>query len=81
VDDYFFEETQLRGAASATDEKEDALRVTVKPHAAEPFEVLTYVFDDVKPDSAWQRCAGRSWRLPFRIFRGRKGRGAEERQE
>src|SRR5215813_2137976 len=34
------------------DEKEDALRVTVKPHVAESFDVLTYVFDDVKPDSA-----------------------------
>src|SRR5258708_5453735 len=34
------------------DEKEDALRVSVKPHAGEAFEVLTYVFDDVKPDSA-----------------------------
>src|ERR1700730_6527820 len=26
------------------DEKEDALRVNVKPHAAESFDVLTYVF-------------------------------------
>src|SRR5271167_1849886 len=34
------------------DEKEDALRVSVKPHAAEPFDVLTYVFEDVKTDSA-----------------------------
>jgi Protein of unknown function (DUF2911) len=44
------------------DEKEDALRVTTKPHAAESFEVLTYVFDDVKPDSAvatlrWEKLA------------------------
>jgi hypothetical protein len=49
------------------DEKEDALRVTVKPQAAESFEVLTYVFDDVKPDSAaatlrWEKLA-----VPFRI--------------
>src|SRR5271169_161377 len=49
------------------DEKEDALRVTVKPHTAEPFEVLTYVFDDVKADSAaatlrWEKLA-----VPFRI--------------
>src|SRR5207247_1837819 len=49
------------------DEKEDALRVSVKPHAAEAFEVLTYVFDDVKPDSAvatlrWEKLA-----VPFRI--------------
>src|SRR5260370_10389619 len=49
------------------DEKEDALRVSVKPHAAESSEVLTYVFDDVKPDSAaatlrWEKLA-----VPFRI--------------
>ena len=44
------------------DEKEDALRVTTKPQSAESFEVLTYVFDDVKPDSAvvslrWEKLA------------------------
>jgi hypothetical protein len=44
------------------DEKEDALRVTTQPHAAESFEVLTYVFDDIKPDSAvatlrWEKLA------------------------
>src|SRR5213075_1165178 len=49
------------------DEKEDALRVTTKPHAAESFEVLTYVFDDVKPDSAtavlrWEKLA-----VPFHV--------------
>jgi tetratricopeptide (TPR) repeat protein len=49
------------------DEKEDALRVNVKPHAAESVELLTYVFDDVKPDSAaatlrWEKLA-----VPFRV--------------
>src|SRR5438552_18423318 len=49
------------------DEKEDALRVNVKPHAAESFEVLTYVFDDIKPDSAtavlrWEKLA-----VPFHV--------------
>ena len=44
------------------DEKEDALRVTTKPQAAESFEVLTYVFEDIKPDSAaatlrWEKLA------------------------
>src|SRR6516164_8178310 len=34
------------------DEKEDALRVNVKPGAGEMFDVLTYTFDDVKVDSA-----------------------------
>src|SRR5207249_11648152 len=34
------------------DEKEDALRVTVKPQPADLHEALAYDFDDVKPDSA-----------------------------
>ncbi len=33
------------------DEKEDALRVTVKPASAENRETLEYTFDDMKPDS------------------------------
>src|SRR5712692_9272413 len=49
------------------DEKEDALRVSVKPHAAEPFEVLTYVFDDVKPDSALATLSGEKLAVPFRV--------------
>src|SRR5271167_1017859 len=49
------------------DEKEDALRVTVKPHADESFNVLTYTFDDIKPDSAtatlrWEKVA-----VPFNV--------------
>ena len=49
------------------DEKEDALRVTVKPHAAEAFEQLIYSFEDVKPESAvatlrWEKLA-----VPFQI--------------
>jgi hypothetical protein len=49
------------------DEKEDALRVTTKPQAADFREVLTYTFEDVKPDSAaatlrWEKLA-----VPFRI--------------
>jgi len=49
------------------DEKEDALRVTVKPHAAEFRETLAYTFDDTKPDSTdatlrWEKTA-----VPFRI--------------
>src|SRR5215468_1912465 len=49
------------------DEKEDALRVTVKPHAAESFEVLTYLFDDVKPDSATATLRWEKLAVPFRI--------------
>jgi len=49
------------------DEKEDALRVTVKPAADQNFDTLTYTFDDVKPDSAvvtlrWEKVA-----VPFRV--------------
>jgi hypothetical protein len=44
------------------DEKEDALRVNVKPRAAEFRESLAYTFDDIKPDSAsatlrWEKIA------------------------
>ena len=49
------------------DEKEDALRVTVKPAASDMHEALTYDFDDLKPDSAvvtmrWEKLA-----VPFRV--------------
>jgi len=49
------------------DEKEDALRVTVKPQAAEMHDALTYDFDDLKADSAvatlrWEKVA-----VPFKI--------------
>src|SRR5579872_6120569 len=46
---------------------EDALRVTVKPQAAEVHDALTYDFDDVKADSAvvtmrWEKVA-----VPFKV--------------
>ncbi|HTP34527.1 MAG TPA: DUF2911 domain-containing protein [Candidatus Acidoferrales bacterium] len=49
------------------DQKEDALRVTVKPAASEMHEALTYEFDEVKPDSVvvtmlWEKDA-----VPFRV--------------
>ena len=49
------------------DQKEDALRVTVKPAVGETSDVLTYTFDDVKPESAvatlrWEKVA-----VPFRV--------------
>ena len=49
------------------DEKEDALRVTVKPRTAEFREGLAYTFDDTKADSTdatlrWDKTA-----VPFRI--------------
>src|SRR5258707_7469804 len=49
------------------DQKEDALRVTVKPHPAESFDMLTYVFDDVKPDSALATLRWEKLAVPFRI--------------
>jgi len=47
--------------------EEDALRVTVKPQAAEFHDALTYDFDDVKPDSTvvtlrWEKVA-----VPFKV--------------
>jgi tetratricopeptide (TPR) repeat protein len=49
------------------DEKEDALRVNVKPQPTDMHEALTYDFDDVKPDSTvvalrWEKVA-----VPFHI--------------
>jgi len=49
------------------DQKEDALRVTVKPQPSDFHEALTYDFDDVKPDSAvvalhWEKVA-----VPFKV--------------
>ncbi len=49
------------------DEKEDALRIAVKPQASEAHELLTYDFDAVTPDAAtvtlrWERVA-----VPFKI--------------
>ena len=54
---------------------EDALRVTVKPQAAEFHEALAYDFDDVNPDSAvvtlrWEKIAvpSRSGSTPMRSW-------------
>jgi tetratricopeptide (TPR) repeat protein len=49
------------------DQKEDALRVTVKPQTSEFTEALTYEFDDLKPDSSvitmrWDKLA-----VPFKV--------------
>src|SRR3981081_2682787 len=54
------------------DEKEDALRVNVKPHAAESVELLTYGFDDVKPDSATATLRREKLAVPFRVSGGAK---------
>jgi tetratricopeptide (TPR) repeat protein len=49
------------------DQKEDALRVAVKPQASEFHEALTYDFDDLKPNATtitlrWDKVA-----VPFRV--------------
>jgi len=49
------------------DKSEDALRVNVKPQAAEMHNALTYDFDDVKPESTvvvmeWEKVA-----VPFKV--------------
>jgi tetratricopeptide (TPR) repeat protein len=49
------------------DEKEDALRVTTKPQAADFREALTYTFEEIKPDSTaatlrWEKLA-----VPFHV--------------
>ena len=49
------------------DEKEDALRVTVKPGTGESVDDLTYTFDDVKPDSALATLRWSNFRVPVRI--------------
>jgi Protein of unknown function (DUF2911) len=49
------------------DEKEDALRVTVTPRAAEFVEALTYSFDDPKPDSVAVTLRWAKLAVPFRV--------------
>jgi hypothetical protein len=49
------------------DQKEDALRVTVKPKPSDMMDTLTYTFDDMKPDSTqatlrWEKAA-----VPFLV--------------
>jgi Protein of unknown function (DUF2911) len=49
------------------DEKEDSLRVTVKPATDQAFDTLTYTFDDVKPDSALATLRWEKLAVPFRV--------------
>jgi hypothetical protein len=62
-----FSKNSTSWGAFTYDEKEDALRVTVKPQAADMHNALTYDFDQLKPDSAvveleWEKIA-----VPFRV--------------
>ena len=49
------------------DEKEDALRVTAKPQAADFREALTYTFEEVKPDSSLATLSWEKLAVPFHI--------------
>lgn len=49
------------------DQKEDALRVAVKPQPAEFHEALTYDFDDVKPDSSTVMLRWETIAVPFKV--------------
>jgi hypothetical protein len=62
-----FSKNSTSWGAFTYDEKEDALRVTVKPQAADMHNALTYDFDQLKPDSAvveleWEKVA-----VPFKV--------------
>src|SRR5438552_4788907 len=62
-----FSKTSASWGSFSYDEKEDALRVTTKPQAADFREALTYTFEEVKPDSAaatlrWEKLA-----VPFHV--------------
>lgn len=62
-----FSKTSTAWGSFTYKEAEDALRVTVKPKAAEMHNALTYDFDDVQPESAvvtmtWEKLA-----VPFKV--------------
>ena len=62
-----FSRNSTSWGAFTYDQKEDALRVTVKPKAADMHNALTYDFDELKPDSAvaeleWEKVA-----VPFKV--------------
>ena len=49
------------------DEKEDALRVNVKPQTTDMHNALTYDFDELKPDSAVVTMAWEKVAVPFKV--------------
>jgi hypothetical protein len=62
-----FSKNYTSWGAFTYDQKEDALRVTVKPQTADFHDALTYDFDQLKPDSAlvtlrWEKVA-----VPFKV--------------
>ncbi len=62
-----FSKNSTSWGAFTYDQKEDALRVTVKPQASDPHDALTYDFDELKPDATlvtlrWEKVA-----VPFKV--------------
>jgi hypothetical protein len=62
-----FSKNYTSWGAFTYDEKEDALRVTVKPQTSDFHDALTYDFDQLKPDAAlvtlrWEKIA-----VPFKV--------------
>jgi hypothetical protein len=62
-----FSKTATAWGSFSYDQKDDALRVTVKPSASDFHEALTYDFDDPKPNAAtitmrWDKVA-----VPFKV--------------
>jgi tetratricopeptide (TPR) repeat protein len=62
-----FSKNSTSWGAFTYDQAEDALRVTVKPKAADMHNALTYDFDELQPDSAlvvmeWEKVA-----VPFKV--------------
>src|SRR5438270_626725 len=62
-----FSKTATAGGSFTYNQSEDALRVAVKPQAAEMREALGYDFDEVTPNSAvvtmrWEKLA-----VPFKV--------------
>ncbi|MDP9340088.1 MAG: DUF2911 domain-containing protein [Acidobacteriota bacterium] len=62
-----FSKSSTSWGSFSYDEKEDALRVNVKPTTAENRDSLAYTFDDIKPDSATATLRWGKVAAPFHI--------------
>jgi tetratricopeptide (TPR) repeat protein len=62
-----FSRNSTSWGAFTYDEKEDALRVTVKPKTADMHNALTYDFDELKPDSAMVELEWEKVAVPFKV--------------
>ncbi len=62
-----FSKNSTSWGAFTYDQKEDALRVTVKPKTADLHNALTYDFDELKPDSVVAELEWEKTAVPFKI--------------